>query len=216
MKKLVRIAIITFFSLFFSSNYVLAVPMAPSPNCEIIADVLDVVKTNARPTIFEPERNYEYYVVNLKINKISLNSEGGKNCTDLYPVGSIKKTDYSKDDYNKIPLSHGQKISGNIWLGGDERNSGLYLKKVSLLSGDENKTKMLEPTKVSQKLIDNKVIDKVNKIEPSADQQTFQIEGQKKVKLFAFIPVRLNIKITTDADGNVIKVQKPWWSFLTK
>jgi hypothetical protein len=43
------------------------------------------------------------------------------------------------------------------------------------------------------------------------------LESRLDVRLFALIPVKMKIKSTIDAENNeILKVKKPWWSFLSK
>jgi hypothetical protein len=67
-------------------------------------------------------------------------------------------------------------------------------------------------------LISKKIIEKATKIEntTSSEQKTiYKIVGQKYVKILGIFPISLDVEVKIDADkGNIISIEKPWWSFL--
>lgn len=132
------IAVVTvIFSLFFISvSLVSAVPAAPSPTCEIEADVLGAKKTKKITLpINAPSQEIEYYSVNLKILKVStFQDEGPATCDNLYPVNSEKETILFPNEYNKNPVMEGQRIKGQFHFGGDERFGGIFLSNISIIS----------------------------------------------------------------------------------
>ena len=131
------IAVLIFVAFFTSVDLVLAVPAAPSPICEIEADVLSVEKTKTiTPPINAPSQEIEHYSVNLKILRASVlqNDEGFTTCDNLYPVNSEKETILFPDEYNKSPFTNGQRIKGKVHFSGDERFHGTFLSNISVLS----------------------------------------------------------------------------------
>lgn len=45
----------------------------------------------------------------------------------------------------------------------------------------------------------------------------YEVSGTKRVKLFALFGINMNVKILVNAEsGNIEKIEKPWWSFLSK
>ena len=59
----------------------------------------------------------------------------------------------------------------------------------------------------------------VNEIELKEELQKpiYQIKGSKQTKLLFIIPISMKVETKVDAElGNVISVEKPWWSFLTQ
>ena len=54
-------------------------------------------------------------------------------------------------------------------------------------------------------------------LEIKNEKPKYVISAKKKGKLFAIISINLNIKVDVNAEnGNIEKVEKPWWSFLVR
>lgn len=80
----------------------------------------------------------------------------------------------------------------------------------------------IESEKISEYLIEKGVVDTVKAVErveqkERIPQVIYRINGHKKVKLLFIIPVIISIDVDVSAGtGRVMKVNKPWWSFLTR
>ena len=98
----------------------------------------------------------------------------------------------------------------------DEQINILYCGSAGV-SGNGTITKIsIEP--VLQIIKDNKVLDTIGKVEKklSGNNVAYEVTGSKKVKLFFFIPIEMEVKASVDAETGAFKiVEKPWWSFLT-
>lgn len=80
----------------------------------------------------------------------------------------------------------------------------------------------IESEKISEDLIKKGVVDTVKAVERveqkgEVPQVVYRISGHKKVKLFFIIPVIISTDVDVSAGtGRVMKINKPWWSFLTR
>jgi len=108
-------------------------PMAPSVSCFIDAEVLSAKKTNTNYGEFAlnaGRENSDYYLIKLDISDISTsNSSGVGSCDENY----IKSAEddgiiFSLTDFEKNPLSKGQKINATISADGDEYFSGYFFR----------------------------------------------------------------------------------------
>ncbi len=142
-----KILILILVASVFAIQFANAVPAAPSPTCEIIANVLNVEKT--RTNILGQSSRQNYYSLNLDILNISIHKqEGDFSCDNSY-IDSAEKSGQILilDEYNKNPISEGQKIKAKIHLGGDERFNGYFLSDIQILEGattENDKTKWLK------------------------------------------------------------------------
>jgi hypothetical protein len=193
-----------------------AVPAAPSPTCAISALVLDNQKTTKQTIGRDAESsNIEYYAVKLKIKTSSLlQKDGYGSCDDL--ANSEKDSILRLTEYDKSPINIGDQITGKIKFGGDERLGGYFLSDIKVVVKGPTEiaqTKSLE--EISASLIDQKQINAIGNI--SLDNQSYNITGYRYEKLFWFIPVKLKIQLTINAqDGKIQSVVCPWWSFLAR
>ncbi|GBE19677.1 MAG TPA: hypothetical protein ENG87_00290 [Candidatus Pacearchaeota archaeon] len=93
----------------------------------------------------------------------------------------------------------------------------LYKDEDGILTGvfKGNKTRMIRvlPNKVSDKIggkLENQTIELDN-------NGIYQIQGEKKARLFYLIPVREKVKAQINAKtGEIINVRNPWWGFLAR
>lgn len=109
----------------FSLNKIEASPMPPSPVCSIEAIVL------------ESKYKLTYYEITLKVTKIFTHKLPevditGVKCNEIY-VKSLRGVNYNSNDYKKIPLRKGDKISGLVHYSGDEFSSGTSLYNVKII-----------------------------------------------------------------------------------
>lgn len=75
------------------------------------------------------------------------------------------------------------------------------------------------PQEAAKKAVEQTQLDIVKTVEEdSLDGKTvYEVEGVSKVRLFAFIPIQMKIKVVVEAEEGLIRrIQKPWWSFLTR
>lgn len=75
------------------------------------------------------------------------------------------------------------------------------------------------PSVATQVVMTKEPIDEVKNAELEVENETnasYKIEGIRKARLLGIIPVELRVRARVSAEtGDVIKVEKPWWSFLT-
>jgi len=112
-----------------------AVPAAPSPTCAISATVLSIqkTKTNIAGLGQPPREDFYYYSVKLKIESSSVfQQEGYGSCDNL--INKEQGSILSLTEYDKSPVSVGQKMNANIKFGGDEWFNGYFLSGVKIIS----------------------------------------------------------------------------------
>lgn len=109
-------------------------------------------------------------------------------------------------------------ISGGVTVSTFEK---ITVENSKLFVGEEGKSIEINilPKEAGEVALDSKefttVLDAELKMEE--EKPIYSIEGTKEVKLLFFIP--MNIKSTAKIDatnGDIVSIQKPWWSFLTK
>lgn len=135
MRNKVVITILILGMVFCAIRIANAVPAAPSPTCEIIAKVIKIEKTKiVTPPILQLSDEIEYYRVKLQILEISTyQKEGSRSCDDSYiktaeEAGQI----LTLKEYDKNPISQGQKIKAKIHFSGDERFHGYFLSDIKI------------------------------------------------------------------------------------
>lgn len=121
----------------FAVQIVNAVPAAPSSTCEITANVLMIEKTRTdiKGRGMPPREDFDYYKVSLDILDISTyKQEGGRSCDNSY-IELAEQSDLISTlaEYNKNPISEGQKIKAKINFSGDEWFSGYFLSDIQIL-----------------------------------------------------------------------------------
>src|SRR3972149_4877699 len=137
MKNSIIIPVSILVMVFLTFQIVMAAPAAPSPTCEITANIVGIEKTR---TNFEgrayltPRQDFDYYKVRLKILEITIyKQEGTLSCDSSY-IASAEKSGQilSVGEYDKNPISVGQTIKAKIHFGGDEWFSGYFLSDVEV------------------------------------------------------------------------------------
>lgn len=116
-----------------------SVSSAPSPYCQITADVMSVDRKSAVSEM-APEIINEYYSVNLNISEISnFQQEGDRLCDNNY-LEVVKNSGFilSLDEYDVVPVFPGQRIKGVIHFSGDEFFSGYRLASIEILDDQTN------------------------------------------------------------------------------
>ena len=122
---------VSFLFLNQEGKFVSAVPAAPSPTCEIMANVLKIEKSR---TDFasgpRPGEDFDYYRVNLDIFEITTyTQEGEMPCDNSYIERAEQYKGYIVfvEEYNKNPILEGQKIKAKVHFSGDELFHGYFL-----------------------------------------------------------------------------------------
>ncbi|MEM5828993.1 MAG: DUF333 domain-containing protein [Candidatus Aenigmatarchaeota archaeon] len=92
-------------------------------------------------------------------------------------------------------------------------------KKLFIETPHKNISINVIPSIATQVVMTKEPIDKINNAELDIENETiatYKIEGNRKAKLIGIIPVELKIRARVNAEtGDIISVEKPWWSFLT-
>jgi len=139
MRNKIIIPIFVLIAIGFVSQVVYAVPATPSPTCEITATIssLEKTRTNIEGLGQPPRENFDYYKVNLDILSISTyKQEGGRSCDNSYiELAKQSGQKLSLTEYNKNPISTGQKIKAKIHFSGDEWFGGYFLSDIQILEG---------------------------------------------------------------------------------
>ncbi len=121
----------------FAAQVVYAVPAAPGPTCEITAEVLRAEKTrmNIKGGGNPPREDFDFYRIELKIFEISTYEQEEPLSCDSSFMESAEKSGQilSLDEYNKNPISQGQKIKAKINFSGDEWFNGYFLSDIKIL-----------------------------------------------------------------------------------
>ncbi|MEM7817163.1 MAG: DUF333 domain-containing protein, partial [Candidatus Aenigmatarchaeota archaeon] len=75
------------------------------------------------------------------------------------------------------------------------------------------------PSVATQVVMTKEPMDEIKNAELEVENETiatYKIEGNRKAKLIGIIPVELKIRARVNSEtGDIISVEKPWWSFLT-
>ena len=236
MNKITIKQFIIFSSVLFILNgaSVLASPPAPTPLCQITGVIKSVTFKDAYdepclkepygcPTDMELHHPARYYL-DVNINSVSyISGETNFNtCSNMYPVGSVKNIFIAKDKV-KVgdTFSSNKEIEGvvqSFWGSSfDWYNLTTEVTKpIKQEDGGQQKS-ILETSQISEKLIGENYINKVDNISLKRNKQTYEVTASKNGKLFFFIPINLSFQITVDAtSGEVKEIKKPWWTFLVR
>jgi len=182
MKKYIIVVISSLFFSFFvlqQDKVVNAVPAAPAPTCEIVANVLEIKKTR---TSFEDglhptKENFDFYIINLEVLEITTyNQEGSLLCDNSYIELAEQYKGYIVflEEYNKSIILNGQKIRGKIKFGGDEAFRGFFLSDISVV---KEKTEEIKET-------DYLEIEEINGINEKNHQENFILRIFNFIKSF--------------------------------
>ena len=119
----------------FVVQIVNAVPAAPSPTCEVTANVLKIEKTrtNIEGLGQPPRKDFDYYKVSLDFLEITTYKEEGISSCDNSYLDEQSLPILSLAEYNKNPISEGQKIKAKIHFDGDEWFNGYFLSDTLIL-----------------------------------------------------------------------------------
>ena len=72
----------------------------------------------------------------------------------------------------------------------------------------------ISPTEATEKIPEAVIVDEV-RLEEGSEEPIYSISGSKEAKILFFIPVSVPVQTQVSAQtGQVVSVQKPWWSFL--
>ena len=140
MRKIVTAIVLMWGMNFLTVQKTLAVPAAPSPVCEITAEVSEIenIKTTTPPLSAAPGK-VEYYSVKLQILECSAyRQEGDKHCEELYPLNSEKEVILSLKEHEKKPIEKGEQIKAKIHFGGDEWFHGIFLTDILILKSNNS------------------------------------------------------------------------------
>jgi len=117
-------------------QFVLAVPVAPSPTCQVKGEILSVTYSRevhvppddrpcSQPTLYYPSRS----ILEVKVYSVStIEYDGAMTCGEMYPVNSEKVLIILADDANNdYTLERGKIIEGTVNFSGDECFSGKFV-----------------------------------------------------------------------------------------
>lgn len=109
---------------------------------------------------------------------------------------------------------------GQIPDGGQSPQGGTVPPKQEEEQGEELVAHVLSPEEIIEILIEEEGrvdIDSIGEVTLNPDKTTYNVIAQKKRRLFFFIPVRMSVNITVNAEtGFIQNIRKPWWSFLAR
>jgi len=92
------------------------------------------------------------------------------------------------------------------------QNSKLYME---INKEKKSEIKVL-PEEASSKAVEATGAEQTNEMELKQEQEkpVYSVRVTKRVRLFSFIPLAMNIETKVDAEtGDVFSIKKPWWSF---
>jgi hypothetical protein len=138
MNKLFLICFSLLFFFLFNRQIVLAVPAAPSPVCEIMAEIINLEKTKTQRPDVPAENQFDYYKVNLKISSISTWQKEGTRVCDNSLIESAQNSILTAEEYNLQPILVGQKIKAKITFDGDEWFGGYFLSAIEIQKNSTN------------------------------------------------------------------------------
>ncbi len=136
--------------------------------------------------------------------------------TKVQAVVSTRSGDKSINlirDNNSVKLVDESNVSVQLSL-----NQRVRLEDGQLIlnqSGVDKVLSVLPSQAMNQLKATNKT---VKSIELAVEQNrtVYKVKEEKQVKLFGLIPVNLSVESSVDAvNGEIVNVNKPWWSFLT-
>ncbi len=135
MKNKIIISILSltiFFSIFKTVN---AVVVAPSPICEITAEVLEIEKTRTQRPDISPENQTDYYSVKLNVSSITTYKQISERLCDADYIELVEKAGaiLLLTEHNKNPIKEGQKIQTKVQFKGDAWFGGYFLSNTQTL-----------------------------------------------------------------------------------
>lgn len=86
-----------------------------------------------------------------------------------------------------------------------------------ILNKLQEKTKILPETafEIAKDQLGEKVSNLTIKEAESNDGPVYKVSAEREVKLFGFLPLKVQFVVSVDSTtGNILHVRKPWWSFL--
>ena len=131
----------------------------------------------------------------------------GENLTESFPV--------SIDVDNETKTISIQ--TGNLTVRTRERLR-LRLNQLYIETPHKNISITVIPSVATQIVMTKEPIDKISEYELNMENETamYRIEGVRRARLLGIIPVELKIRARVNAEtGDVINVEKPWWSIFT-
>lgn len=153
-------------------------------------------------------------------NRIKFEEKTGQNCTEgCKCTGVVMKCDL-ENGTRQITI-YAQ--SGNIIIITKEINAStkveLYKSNGTLygiFKNNETK-KIIFPDQVDEKIQEKIKAKLENKNITLNEDGYYEVQGNKKARLFFLFPVREKINAQVNAEnGEVIKIRNPWWGFLAK
>lgn len=142
LSTVITLSLFVFITLFSLPGVSYAVPVAPSQTCAVNATVLNIRKTKTQIGGHGTNYSYvDYYAVKLKIESSTI-----YNLSCDYYINKELDSILSLTEYDKSPISVGQKINANIRFGGDEWFNGSFLSSVKIISTGLPTTKLNLPS----------------------------------------------------------------------
>lgn len=134
----------------YFKTIVLAVPAAPSPLCEVKAQILDMTyqQQEIRTASYSrsSSKNYpspspneiRYFSTKLKIlsTKLLKNNGTSRSCSEIYKETSeIPGVILSESEFDKLPVAPEQQIQAKLHFSGDEFFGGIIMTDVKVTGG---------------------------------------------------------------------------------
>lgn len=160
--------------------------------------------------IIPPQETHE---ITVEKEKLVISNDGltMNNVKQLDDESAILKI---QDKGFRVHLTDKKIILDEFTAGGFKVESKISLvyEDGSLKSGKDNKEIKVFPSDIKQKITGITSIKLVDEGSPK-----YLVDSKEQGKLFGFIPVSVHIINEVDAQsGEITKIKKPWWKFLTK
>lgn len=197
---------------------VYAAPVFGFPTtCSVRASIITFERTtDERLELGLDPQAFEIYKAKLKI---VLNVDEDQLCRERYSIDREVEATYPLESYAKQPIRRGQVVQADISMAGDDLNFALVLQNVVIIDGGAP-TAAVDVSGVSAlslSAIEQGYADEVKNVLFDVEKNEYEVVGYQKVKLFAFIPVHMKIRMLVQGDsGQVTSLKRSWWAFLTK
>ncbi|HLC96753.1 MAG TPA: dockerin type I repeat-containing protein [Candidatus Nanoarchaeia archaeon] len=173
----------------------------PTTNCQIgcICDG----KTVTCPSETEPT-----IITEVQTSKTKVIS--GTSSSDSNSEISSSKISFSKAENNQILIQ-----SGNVEVVTSEKVSVTNSKLTMQTSSGASKEIKVMPKEVSEILGTSSI--ESTELKEESEKAVYSISATKKAKIISVFPVDMKIEAKVSAEtGEIISINKPWWSFLAK
>jgi hypothetical protein len=154
-------------------------------------------------------------------NRIRAEAQQGECPESCTCTGSVVKCQLASG--KEITITAGKSGNTIVQVKGENMSTNVILYKLEgkiygVFKNNETKIVRMLPDQVKER-IREKIARRLEKENITLNENgSYQYDGEKRKKLFFFIPVKVRVRAEIDAEtGEVISISKPkWWEFLAK